>query len=317
MAGFADAFSAENVQRLMSDPRLVLGLQLMQQGGWQPGNPSAGARLGQAGLGAMQQIQQANHSQQLQAYRQQKIAQEQQAQAFQAQQLQAKQEAAQRQQQAFQNPDLQSQLGPLARMLAANGVDAETILRANSGDALQAHRQAQLAQQQGQFDMRQAHVGAGGGQPPGPKMPTPRQLIEEPLPDGRVQKHMYDAGSGEYKPYGAPFSPHSTRGKAAQATAVDPLEAIVQHATGGGAPAEAGLGSLPGGASLASYAPQQNPTPSIIAGGANPMAAREPMRVPGQPKAATPKTKAEYDALPVGAMYQDPVSGKIAAKKAR
>ncbi|MNN77690.1 hypothetical protein D3C81_1941770 [compost metagenome] len=41
-------------------------------------------------------------------------------------------------------------------------------------------------------------------------------------------------------------------------------------------------------------------------------AGSNPMRAP-----ATPKTKAEYDALPAGSAYVDPASGKTTIKKAR
>ena len=56
MAGFADAFSAENIGNLMNDPRMLMGLAMMQQSGPQAGNPGFGQRFGQAGLGAMQQM---------------------------------------------------------------------------------------------------------------------------------------------------------------------------------------------------------------------------------------------------------------------
>jgi hypothetical protein len=323
MASFVDILN-QGIGGL-NTPLGQLGTQMLLNSGYQQGNPSGGARMGQA-LAGMSEMQRA---QALQAHRvQQNQLTEQQLQ-LQMQQAQAKAQQHQEYQQRLQDPNFLASLSPTARQFAQLGVDPRELLRAQSADAMAQHRQASLAQSQAQFDQRQAHVGAGagGGQPAAPKTFTPRQLIEEPLPDGRVQKHMYDAGSGEYKPYGAPFNPHSTRGKAAQAAAVDPLEAIVAQATPG-ADEGAGLGSLPGTGSLQQYAPapqgadllmrgNANPAPSIITGGANPNAAREGMRVPGQPKVATPMTKAEYDALPVGAMYQDPVSGKVAAKKAR
>ncbi|QJC78212.1 hypothetical protein [Pseudomonas umsongensis] len=112
-------------------------------------------------------------------------------------------------------------------------------------------------------------------------MPTQRQVLDQPLGNGMMQRHVLDPQTGEYQPYGEPFAQFSPgRGKSAKSVKADPLEAIVQHATGG-TPAEDGLGSLPGGAPLANYAPQQNPVPPIVAGGAVPGNAREPMRVPG------------------------------------
>jgi hypothetical protein len=203
---FADAFSTENMNKLMQDPKLMLGLALMAQGR----QGSSAQALGQAGLPAVQMINQQQNQQQLQQYRQAQIQQAEEQRAFQMQQAQAKAAQQQRQQAAFQDPALQAQLGPMAKALSAAGIDPSLILKANSGDALQAHRAAQLAQDQSQFDTRQAHVGAGGGgQPPGPKAPMPRQVLEEPLPDGRVQKHLYDAASGQYKPYGSAYFPYS------------------------------------------------------------------------------------------------------------
>ena len=312
---FADAFSAENVQRVMSDPRMVMGLQMLQQSGFQQGNPGFGARLGQAGIGAMQQIAQQQHSQQLQAYRQQMIQQAEQQRAFQMQQAQQKADEQQRQRQALQDPNFQSGLGGIAKTLASLGMPLDDVLKAQSSYQLQQHRQAQLQQQSQQFDMRQAHQGSGQAQ--GPRMPTQRQVLDQPLGNGMMQRHVLDPQTGEYQPYGEPFAQFSPgRGKSAKSVKADPLEAIVQHATGG-TPAEDGLGSLPGGAPLANYAPAPQGADLLMRSSANPKAAREGMRIPGQPKIATPMTKAEYDALPVGAMYQDPVSGKVAAKKAR
>ena len=173
MAGCADAFAAENIGNLMNDPRMLLGLQMLQQGGYQPGNPGFGQRFGQAGLGTMQQLQQQQHSQALQQYRQQMIQQQQQEMQMRQQAAQAKAEQLQRQQQAFQDPAVQERMGPLARMLAQQGLDPTTVLKANSADNLNAHRQATLQQQQGQFDARQAHQG-GGGSSSGPRNPARR-----------------------------------------------------------------------------------------------------------------------------------------------
>ncbi|MNC36105.1 hypothetical protein D3C75_846130 [compost metagenome] len=62
---------------------------------------------------------------------------------------------------------------------------------------------------------------------------------------------------------------------------------------------------LPG--SNASMAPAPQGAALLMNG-----AGSNPMRAP-----ATPKTKAEYDALPAGAAYVDPASGKTTIKKAR
>lgn len=311
MASLADAFSAESVNKLMADPRLVLGLQLMSQGRQGSGSQA----LGQAGSQAAQLLQQQQHSQQLQQYRQ-AMAQAQQQQMVMRQQA-AEQEQQQRQtyQQQLQDPAFLQSLGPMARQFAALGVDPTQLIRAQNTDNLQAHRQGQLAQQQTQFDHRQSRTGDGGGSS-GPRMPTQRQVLDQPLGDGMVQRHVLNMQTGRYEPYGEPFSRYSQgRGKSAKA---DPLEAAIQEMTGGEpTAARPGLQSLPGTGSLQSYAPQQQPAAPMAAqgGGFHVSAPKAGMRVPGQPKPATPTTKAEYDALPAGAQYIDPVSGKTATKR--
>jgi len=72
-------------------------------------------------------------AQALQQYREQMIAQQQAAQDFQVQQARAKAEQQQRQQQALQSPELQSQLGGMARQLAALGMPLDDVLKAQSG----------------------------------------------------------------------------------------------------------------------------------------------------------------------------------------
>ncbi|MNJ17106.1 hypothetical protein D3C77_113810 [compost metagenome] len=303
MASFADAFSQEGLGQLMADPRMVLGLQLMAQG-----RQGSGAQvLGQAGGQAAQLIAQQQHSQQLQAYRQQMAEAQRQQIAMQQQAAQAKQDALQRQQQAFSDPQLQAQLGPLARVLAAQGLDPETVLRANSNDALQAHRQAQLAQQQGQFEQRQAHIGSGGGGSSGPRMPTQRQVLDQPLGGGMMQRHVLNAQTGQYEKYGEPFSQYSPGRKPAKANKADPLESALDEL----APLDgAAVPGLPGADAVPSYTrPPQGAELLMSAVGSNPHAN---VRAP-----ARPTTQAEYDALPAGSQYIDPASGKVATKKAR
>jgi hypothetical protein len=262
----------------LNTPLGQLGTSLLAQSGPQAGNPSGGARLGQA-LQGMSEMQRA---QALQAHRNQQDQLAAQYQQMQLQQYQAKAEQQQRQQAAFQNPALQAQLGPMAKALSAAGIDPSLILKANSGDALQAHRAAQLAQDQNQFDVRQAHigvgVGGGGGEPSGPKAPTPRQLIIEPLENNMLQKHLYDATSNSYKPYGRPY-PAFAPGKATTGA-----EAVVDQV----APdPQADLSQLPGGGRLQSYAPQAPaPAPLMIGAGANPHA---------RPAATNTKTAATGD----------------------
>jgi len=290
----------------LNTPLGQLGTSLLAQSGPQQGNPSGGARLGQA-FANMSELQRA---QALQQYREQMIAQQQAAQNFQVQQARAKAEQQQRQQQAFADPNLQAQLGPIAKQLAAMGIDPDTILKANSNEALQAHRAAQLQQQQAHFAQTQARIGSGGGgggggQPPGPKIPTPRQVLEEPLDNGMLQKHIFDPATNSYKPYGKPYRQYAP-GKA------DPMQELLgQVMPDDNADAGAAVPGLPG--SNASMTPPPQGAELLMHGsGSNPMARKPAASAQGP---ATPKTRADYDALPAGAQYIDPASGKVAVKR--
>lgn len=337
----------------LNTPLGMLGTNLLAQSGPQQGNPNGGARLGQALAGmSQQQAQQA-----LQQHRTQQNQLAEQMQQLQAQQFQAKQAQAQRQQTAMQDPNLQAQLGPMAKQLAALGMPLDDVLKAQSGYQLQQHRDASLAQNQSQFDTRLAHVGAGGGgggQPPGPKAPMPRQVLEEPLSDGRVQKHLFDAASGQYKPYGAAYYPYS-QGKSKAATGAE--AAVDQLAPD----PQADLSQLPGQGPLSSYAkqPMQGAELLMHGSGSNPMARPGvPAGKPAVPSNATaagilggitppngqqvvqgilngitptygtppkasaqgpaaPTTQAQYDALPAGASYIDPSTGRVAVKRGK
>jgi hypothetical protein len=257
----------------LNTPLGQLGTSLLAQSGPQQGNPGGGARLGQA-LAGMSELQRA---QALQQYREQMIAQQQQAMALRQSQAQAKTEQQQRQQQAFQDPALQQTLGPISRQLAQLGMDPETILRAQSSEALQAHRQQMLAQQAQQFDTRLAHTGAGGGgggQPPGPKIPTPRQVLEEPLENGMLQKHIFDPATNSYKPYGKPYRQYAP-------AKADPMDQLLGEVTpddnAGSGPAVLGLP----GSNVKSTPPPQGAELLMHGSGSNPMA-----RPPAQPAAS-------------------------------
>ncbi|WP_137806796.1 hypothetical protein [Pseudomonas sp. G(2018)] len=257
----------------LNTPLGQLGTQLLANSGPQAGNPSGGARMGQA-LAGMSEMQRA---QALQQYREQMIAVQQQQQQMALQQAQAKQEQAQRQQVAFQDPALQAQLGPMAKYLAQAGIDPDTILKANSNEALQAHRAAQLQQQQAHFAQTQARIGAGGGggQPPGPKVPTPRQVLEEPLENGMLQKHIFDPATNSYKPYGKPYRQFAP-GKA------DPMQALIGEVMPddnvGAGPAVPGL---PGSNASMTPPPRQG-AELLTYAGSNPMA-RKPASPPAAP----------------------------------
>jgi len=287
----------------LNTPLGQLGTQLLANSGPQQGNPGGGARLGQA-LAGMSELQ---RQQALQQYRAQQIQLAEQQQAMALQQAQAKQEATQRQQAAFQNPELLSQLSPIARTMSELGLGPDEILKANSADALQQHRAAQLQQQAQQFDMRQAQVGAGGngggGQPSSPKQPAPRPYMDEPLGGDMYQRHRYQADKQRYVPWGKPFSKHAP-GKAATGA-----EAVVDEV----APdPQADLGQLPGQGPLSSYAPQAAaPAPLMIAAGSNPHARSAASSAKGP---ARPQTEAEFKLLPSGALFIDPDDGKTYRK---
>ncbi|MBP2083514.1 MULTISPECIES: hypothetical protein [Pseudomonas] len=312
MASFAGLFNQENVGNLLNDPRLQLGLALMSRGR----QGSSSQAVGEAGLGAAQMFQEQQRSQALQQYRSQMAQMQADQLALQQQNAQRKADADDRQRAAFQDPDVQAQMGPLARMLAAQGLGVDDVLRANAADNLSAHRQAQLSQQQSQFDTRQAHQGGGGSS--GPRMPTQRQVLDQPLGNGMMQRNVLNPATGQYEPYGEPFAQYSP-GRKPKADAAGADAAVDEILGNGPTAAEA----LPGTGSLQSYAPHpQQPVgvlPMAASGGgmANPAleAATAGARVPGQPKIATPMTKAEYDALPPGTQYIDPVSGKTATKR--
>jgi hypothetical protein len=264
----------------LNTPLGQLGTQLLANSGPQAGNPSGGARMGQA-LAGMSEVQRV---QALQAHRNQQDQLAAQYQQMQLQQYQAKQAQAQHQQQAFQNPALQAQLGPISRQLAQLGLDPETILRAQSNDSLNAHRQAQLAQSQGQFDMRQANAGGGGnGGDRGAKAGTPRQVLDESLGDDLWQRHVLDPTTGSYRPYGKPFNKHSPKSKAATGA-----EAVVDQV----APDPQADSQLPGQGPLSSYAkqPMQGAELLMHGSGSNPMArppATSQPQYPGAPAVGT------------------------------
>jgi hypothetical protein len=259
----------------LNTPLGQLGTQLLAHSGPQAGNPSGGARMGQA-LAGMSEMQ---RTQALQQYRNHQIQLAEQQQQMTLQQARAKQEQAQRLQQATQDPNFLASLGPMARQMAQLGVDPSDLIRAQNSDALQQHRQAQLQQQAQQFDTRLAHTGAGGGggQPPGPKAPMPRQILEEPQENGMMQKHIFDPATNSYKPYGKPYRQFAP-GKAATGA-----EALVDQV----APdPQADLGELPGSGPLSSYSkqPVQGAELLMHGSGSNPMA-----RPPAPPAASQPQ----------------------------
>ena len=313
---FSDLLTGDGLNQLFQNPAMLAGLQMLAQSGPQAGNPGFGQRLGAAGINTVQQLQQQQHSQALQQYRQQMIQQQQADMQMRQQAAQAKAEQLQRQQQAFQDPAVLEQMGPLAKMLAAAGLGPDVVLKANSADNLNAHRQATLAQQASQFDQRLSHQ--GGGQSSGPRTPAPRPYIDQPIGNNQMQRFKYDPATQDYAPWGEPFSQYSPGRKAKTASPADDATAAIFGAELPAAGPD--LGSLPGNAPLAGYAPQpQQPIgvlPMAAQGGGLKAQTQQPgTRKPGQPKIAEPLTKADYDALPSGTQYLDPASGRVATKR--
>nr|WP_314530889.1 hypothetical protein [uncultured Pseudomonas sp.] len=245
----------------LNTPLGQLGTQLLANSGPQAGNPSGGARLGQA-LAGMSEMQRA---QALQQYREQMIAQQQQHMALQQAQAQAKQEAAQRQKQAMQDPNFLASLTPMARQMAQLGVDPGELIRAQNADNLAAHRQASLAQQAQQFDTRLTHAG-GGGQPPGPKQPANRQIYEEPLENNMIQKHIFDPATNSYKPLGKPYQRFAP-------TKADPMQDLLdQVAPDDNAGTGAAVPGLSGSGASAVQPTARQGADLLTYGGSNPHA---------------------------------------------
>lgn len=311
MSSFIDALN-QGVNNVTGTPLGQLGLQMLMASGPQQGNPGFGARLGQAaaGMSEMQRVQA------LQQYRDQMMQVQQQQMQMQQQAAQAKADQQRQYQARLQDPAFLNSLSPMARQMAQLGVDPSELIRAQSADALQVHRQAQLAQQQSQFDTRQARIGSGG-ESSGPRMPTQRQVLDQPLGDGMMQRHVLNPQTGQYEAYGKPFPQYSPGRKPKDATGADAATEAIMGAEAESVP---DASSLPGTGNLQSYAPgqQQGPVGVMAAAGGNAQSvaqAKPNMRVPGQAQIARPTTKAEYDSLPAGAQYIDPVSGKTATKR--
>ncbi|BAN54198.1 Uncharacterised protein [Pseudomonas putida] len=281
MAGFADLFSAENVGNLMQDPRLALGLQLMAQG--RPG--SSAQTLGQGGAQAVQMYQQQQHQRGLADYRN-RLAQMQQDQlAMQQQAAQAKAQREQEYRARLADPNFLAGLSPTARMMAQLGVDPNALIRAQSADNLAQHRQAQLAQQQGQFDARQANHGSGG-QPSGPRTPAPRPYIDQPIGNNQMQRYKFDPSIGDYAPWGEPFNQYSP-GRKAKGGA-DGMVGAILNPEQPDAEAVPDASSLPGTGSMQSYMPRpQGPVGVLPMSAAGGNASQKPTtRVPNTRKPA-------------------------------
>ncbi|KYC14212.1 hypothetical protein [Pseudomonas sp. ABFPK] len=304
---FADLFSAESIGNLMQDPRMVLGLQLLSQGRQGSGSQA----LGQAGSQAALVLQEQRRQQELGDYRNNLARMQQEQLQMQQQAAQAKAQQQTEYRARLQDPAFLQSLSPMARQMAQLGVDPAELIRATNADNLAQHRQAQLQQQQAQFDTRESRIGANAGSS-GPRAPAPRAFVDQPLGGDQYQRFQYDPATGGYKPWGEPFNKHSQRKATTGADAA--TEAIM------GAEAEPvpDMSALPGTGSLGSYMPKQGPVGVMAAQGGGAAVKQAPkagMRVPGQPKVARPLTAEDYAALPSGTQYIDPVSGRTATKR--
>ncbi|MDH4557983.1 hypothetical protein E8F11_22875 [Pseudomonas sp. BN417] len=322
MATLAQMLNPETLDKMLGDPRLMLGLQLLQAGGPQAQQMSTGQRLAQAAGGFMDQRQAQLQAQQMQQYRQ--VLVDQQRAAMEARQVEAQRNADL--QRRMQDPSFLEQLGPLARAMAQYGAEPQQVISAQNAGNAQAHRDAQLDMQQQRLDLaRQRAQQAGGAQ--GQKAPSMRQTLDEPLADGRIQRHKFNPQTGKYEPFGTPFSRSQAK--------ADPLDEILNNVptegqdvpdvNAGPGPAVPGL---PGSAPMANYIPSQRPAPpqatdqpgsqALPMAGAGSVTPKRPAVSAADANApATPKTQAEYDALPVGALYVDPKNGGIFTKKAK
>jgi hypothetical protein len=312
MATIMDAINA-GLEGL-NTPLGQLGTQLLANSGPQAGNPSGGARMGQAFVG-MQQQQKAQQLQQYQAAMAQNALSLSQSRA---QDAQSKQEMAARVKQLSADPEFLSKLDPLSRQMAAAGLPLDDTLKAYGQSSLEAHRQqqaeqwqqsqermaSQFTQSQGQsasqFAQSQARLAAEAAKP---KVAAPRQILDEPLggPDNLVQRHIFDASTNSYRPYGKPFK---------RSASTDELAALL--AGGADTPNEnAGPGAaVPGlpGANASATPPTRTGADLLMHGSGSNPTARGP---------AAPKTKADYDALPAGSQYIDPATGRVATKQGR
>ncbi|WP_085602106.1 hypothetical protein [Pseudomonas sp. B10(2017)] len=313
MASFIDALN-QGVNNVTGTPLGQLGLQMLMASGPQQGNPGFGARLGQAfgGMSEMQRVQA------LQQYRDQMMQVQQQQMQMRQQAAQAETERQRQYQARLQDPNFLKSLSPMARQMAQLGVDPADLIRATNADNLAQHRQATLQQDQAQFAQR--HAGAGGGSS-GPRTPAPRPYIDQPVGNGLMQRHKFNPQVGDYVPWGEPFSQFAPGRKAATGA-----DAATEAIMGAEAEPVPDTSALPGTGNLQSYAPGQQQAPigvmPMAAAGGNAQSATQAkpapkagMRVPGQAQIARPLTKADYDALPAGAQYIDPVSGKTATKR--
>jgi len=291
---FSDLFNQENLAKLgaglnqgignlTSTPLGQFGVQMLANSGYRADNAGMGERLGLA----LQGVQGMQQQQALQQYRRDQIATEQARQHQLQQAAQQKLEQQQRYQAAIQNPDFLSQLSPMARQFAQLGVDPGELLRAQSADNLQTHRDAQMAQQQSQFEERMAHLSQGGGNPQD-KVPTPRQFIDMPMGNNQMQRMRLNPQTGQYENFGQPFHQY------AEHTKTDPLAALL---SGDGADASAPPAApaptptppnpaLPGTAPLQSYAPR--PPAPMVMGGAVPQRQPNPNSVEALAQAPAP-----------------------------
>jgi hypothetical protein len=306
MPSLEDIFSSENLAKLteggFESPLMTIGAQLLARSG---GNPGA---TGQALVGAQKQITDQADSKELREYRRSIMANN----RAQLEASQAKATEAANFKQNLQNPEFVAQLPAQIQGFVKAGAPADAIMdlwgkaqdiqaKQQQMENTQAYRQQQLGlQQQGQsqsaaqFDRRLA---VDQAQQNRAKVPTPGQIIEEPLPDGKFQKQMFDPSTGGYKPYGAPFQKSQ-----------DALSLLLGGAGGPAVPDGPATGGNP---AITSTVNQLTPAPTtapMVTGGSMANAAAASQSAPVQVRSAV-----DYAKVPSGAQYLTP-EGKLKVK---
>lgn len=299
MATMADIFSQENLAKLtdggLNSPLGIIGAQLMARG------QGGAGQTGQALVGAQGAMRDQAQLDQLTQYRNSMMQQQQ----AQLQMAQAKAQEAAQFKANLTNPAFVAQLPEQIRGFASAGAPPEAIMdlwgkaqdlqyKQQQFDATQQYRNQQLdisrqgqSQSAAQFQQRLAQDQAQAGRE---KVPTPSQLIEEPTADGKFQKHIYDATTGGYKPYGAPYQKSQ-----------DALSLLL-----GGGTAPAVPDAAPGAvtavdAAVNQLTPAAATAPAMVGGGSLKNAGAAAQSAPIQVKSAV-----DYAKVPSGAQYLTP-----------
>lgn len=170
MPTFAEIMAGLNtgIGNVTGTPLGQLGTQLLLASGPQQGDPSGGARLGQA-LAGMQQMQ--GQQQQLEMQKQLRQVQQQEL-ALRAQAMKRQEAQQQGLQTALQSPEVAAGMSPIARQLMQYGVSPANIAKLS----------------------------------PQAKMPTAPGMYDMPQPSGEVIRNVWNPQTGAYD-QSTPFRP--------------------------------------------------------------------------------------------------------------